>query len=504
VTARRLLYLNTHRLTAYTWQHGSLQPEGVFESGDEGLAQFGAYLRNHDRSHFSLLANIAEEGHILETIPFLQGRDRHALITRKIGQHFLGTPLATAFSLGFEKARRKNEKVLISALTNPAHIEPWLQRINGAEAPLTGLYTVAQLAGELPKNLGRRASGRRLLGMQDHSFCESFLVDGQTLFSRMAPITDSSIAGIASGLAAEAGKLHQYLVGQRLVGRDESLPVFIVAYPPAIPAIEKACPDHGNLTFSIIDSHAAAHKLGLHTPPEDNRSDFLFLHLLATDPPRQQFAGETHRHDFRLAQIRQGIIAVGLIALLGGLLFAAKETYTAYSLREEADSLKNSEADLNWRYQEISATFPQLGIDNETLRRLTTRHSELNRQQRLPDQAYTLVSRALNQMPGVTLEALDWKIGTTGKTGAPGTDAGDEITTVHGTIRVAGNASPRQILASFEQFAELLRSDPAYTANILQQPFDMESGRALRGGDSEEDNAKPRPFAVELIRKIEP
>lgn len=504
MNARRLLYLNTHRLTAYAWRHGRLQAEGVFENGDEGLAQFATYLTNHRRSYFSVLANIAEEGHVLETIPFLQGRDRQALIARRIGQHFLGTPLATAFSLGFEKVRRKNEKLLISALTNPAHVEPWLQRINSAEAPLTGLYTVAQLGGQLLKQLGQPATRCLLLSTQDHSIRESFLVDGQTIFSRMAPVTDSSIAGIASGLAAEAGKLHQYLVGQRLVGRDEPLPVFIVASPAAIPAIEKACPDQGHLSYSIIDSLAAAEKLGLHTPPEDNRSDFLFLHLLATNPPGQQFAGETHRHDFRLSQIRQGIIAVGLIALLGSLLFAARETYTAYTLRGEAEALKLSEADLNWRYQEISATFPQLGIDNETLRRLTSRHADLSRQQRLPDQAYRHLSLALNQMPGVTLEELDWKISAAGTSKAASIEGSDEVTTVRGAIRVQGNASPRQILASFEQFAELLRSDPACTVNTLQQPFDMESGRALRGGDSEEDNAKPRQFAVEIIRKIGP
>lgn len=504
MNARRLLYLNTHRLTAYSWRHGRLQSEGVFENGDEGLGQFAAYLKNHPRSQFSLLANIAEEGHIQETIPFLQGRDREALITRKIGQHFLGTPLATSLSLGFEKVRRKNEKILISALTNPAHIEPWLQRINTAEAPLSGLYTVAQLGGELLRRLGQPIGRCLLLSMQDHSIRESFLVDGHPLFSRMAPITDSSIAGIASGFAAEASKLHQYLVGQRQVGRDETLPVFIVAYPSAIPAIEKACPPHGNLTFTILDSHDAARKLGLQTPPDDNRSEALFLHLLASAPPRQQFASEAHRHDFRLAQIRHGILALGLTALLGGLLFAAKETYTAHVLREEAATLQSSEADYNWRYQEISATFPQLGIDNDTLRRLTTRYGELHRQQRLPDQAYVHVSHALNQMPGVSLETLDWKMGTAPPNAAPNADAGDEVTTVRGTIRVSGNASPRQILASFEQFAELLRSDPVYRVNILQQPFDMESGRALRGGDGEEDSAKPRQFAIELIRKTTP
>jgi hypothetical protein len=40
--------------------------------------------------------------------------------------------------------------------------------------------------------------------------------------------------------------------------------------------------------------------------------------------------------------------------------------------------------------------------------------------------------------------------------------------------------------------------------NILKQPFDLESGRSLRGGDSEDENGKPRQFTVEIIRKIVP
>lgn len=502
--ARRLLYLNTHRLSAYAWRQGKLLPEAEFETGDDGLTRFAAYLAVHRKSHFSLLANVAEEGHVLETIPFLQGSDRRALIARKIGQHFLGTPLAAAISLGYEKNKRKNEKLLLSALTNPAHFDPWLQRINQAEAPLAGVHTVAQLGGQLLRKLGQNAPRCLLLTMQDHSIRESYLVGGQALFSRMAPITDSSIAGVASSFAAEAGKLHQYLTGQRQVGRDEALPVFIVAHPQVLPAIAKACPDRGRLSFTLLDSHRAADQLGLHTRPEDSRCDFLFLHLLATAPPRQQFAGEAHRHDFRLSQLRQGLIAAGLIALLAGMLFAAKEAYLAHTLRQDAEALAASESDLSWRYQEISSTFPQLGIDNETLRRLTTRYGELSRQQRQPGAAYRAVGRALDRMSAVTLDSIEWKIGSGGPSTAASLVGNDETTVVRGAINPARNSTPRQILATFEQFVELLRADPANSVSVLQQPFDLESGRALRGGDGDDDDGKPRQFAVEITRPIAP
>jgi hypothetical protein len=154
----RLLYLNTHRLSAYRWQQGKLRCEGVFNHNDEGFRLFADYLAGHASSQFSLLANVAEEGHALETIPFLQGADRQTLITRKIGQHFLGTSLAAAISLGYEKRQRKNEKLLLSALTNPAHFEPWLGKLGEAEVALVGIYTVAQWVASCSKSLARTAA----------------------------------------------------------------------------------------------------------------------------------------------------------------------------------------------------------------------------------------------------------------------------------------------------------------------------------------------------------
>ncbi len=503
MSSRHFLYLNTHRLSAYGWRQGKLYPEGVFENDDAGLQLFAEYLARRRGSHFSLLANVAEEGYTLETIPYLQGRDRQTLIKRKIGQHFLSSPLTAAISLGYEKTQRKNEKLLLSALTNPSHFEPWLRRITDAEAPLAGIYTLAQLGGELLKRLGLASKRCLLLTLQDHSIRESYLVQGQAHFSRMAPLADSSIAGIASAFTAESGKLRQYLIGQRLIGRNEDLPVFILAHPQTIPAIEKAHPEQEGLpNFTAIDSHAAAHKIKLHALPEDNRSESLFLHLLATAPPGQQFAGEIHRHDYVLSQIRRGLIAAGSIALLAGLLFAAKEIYRAHQLREESTTLNAAAADLDRRYREISATFPQLGVDNETLHRLTERYGELRGLQRQPAASYRMLSRVLDRMPAVVLEGIDWKNGNFSPTAAA-IGAGPEILTVRGLVRQE-QASTRQTLAVFDRFVEALSADPANTVKVLQRPFGIDSGSALRGGDGTDEESKPRRFAIEIVRKAAP
>jgi len=510
--SRRLLYLDTQRLTAYLWQQGRLQPEGVFEMRPEEHQRFAEYLRAHPNSHFHMLANVAEEGHELETIPFLQGADRKALITRKLGQHFLGSPLATAISLGYEKDKRKNEKLLLTALTNPAHFEPWLKALQDADAALAGIYTIAQLGGMLLRKLGETGKRALLLTYQDHSIRESFLVDGQPLFSRMVPLFDSSIAGIASRLATESLKLHQYLASQRLIRRSEPIPIYMLAHPQAVATVRQACVDTSSLQYQILDSHQAAKRLNLKTLPGDSSSELIFLQLLASSPPRHQFATEAHRHDYRISQLRYGLIGLAIVALLGGFLFSAKQLYDNYSLRQEAASLTASETDLNWRYREISATFPHLGIDNDTLRRVTDRQKELLRQQRAPDTAFLMASRALNEMPNVHLESIEWKLGDN----APAANSAarnvigellksnNEFIILRGSIRLGPTATPRQTLATFEHFVDLLRVDRNSEVSVLQQPFEIESGRALRGGDIDSEGAQPRQFTIQIARKLAP
>lgn len=510
--SRRLLYLDTQRLTAYEWKQGRLQAEGVFEMRAEENARFGQYLREHAQSHFQLLANVAEEGHEQETIPFLQGADRKALITRKLGQHFLGSPLTLFTSLGYEKDKRKNERLLLSALTNPAHFTPWIEAFQQADAPLAGIYTLPQLSGRLLKKLGKPDERALLLTFQDHSIRESFIVGGQALFSRMAPLFDSSIAGIASRLGAEATKLHQYLVGRRQLGRNETLTVYILAHPQALGAVRHACVDTHALHFEVIDSHLAARRLDLKTLPGDTSSELIFLHLLAASPPTQQYAPETWRHDYRISQLRYGLLALAATAVLGGTLFGAKQIYDAYSLNRQTQELNASETDLNWRYREIAATFPQLGIDKEALRRITDRQNELIKLRRSPQGTLAIVSRALSEMPNINLDALEWGVGD-GKQGSAvalkellsgATKGENEHVTLRGTIRLGPGSTPRQTLATFEHFLDLLRAEREVDVHVVQQPFELESARALRGTDVDMDTATPRQFAVQIVRKAQP
>ena len=96
MTARRLIYVCAHRVTAFHWRAGELIEEGSFDATAAGQLQFAGYLAENPKSIFLLLANVAEEGFQIETIPFLRGSDRHAIVARKLGQAFFNCLLYTS------------------------------------------------------------------------------------------------------------------------------------------------------------------------------------------------------------------------------------------------------------------------------------------------------------------------------------------------------------------------------------------------------------------------
>ena len=498
--SRRVLYLDSYRLTAYRCAGGQAVADGAFEPSAEGLARFGEYLRQHAGDQYALLANLAEEGFQIEEIPFLRGADRSAVLSRRLAQVFFGTPLVAAVSLGYEKDKRRNERLLLAAFTNPAPFDPWLNTLKQAEVALSGVYSLAQLGHRLLAAEQTPPSRWMLLTTQDNTIRESFIVDGVTIFSRIAPLTDSSIAGTAATFAAEAAKLHQYLLGQRLVGRNEQLTVYLLTHPLTLRAVQKSCISNNTLNFEFLDSQQLAQRAGLKTPPTDGRCDPLFVHLLAARPPAPQYAGEELRHDFRLLQTRRGVLAFAGIAFAVALGFAAVQFFAGLHLVSRSEELSLRESELQKRYRDVTATFPQVQIDNDALRQLVGRYTELQRQQSGPRPAVAAVARALDRFPAVEIERLEWKQ-------ASGSDKGankpEESLLIDGDLRLTRKSTPRQILAMFDSFVQALAREPGISVTVIQSPFDIGSGQALKGGKGD-DPLPQRAFQLRLLHKGQP
>ncbi len=504
MTERRILHLGPHQLACYVWQGGSVRGEGVFENNPEGIAAYNDYLATNANSVFTLLVNIAEESFQLETIPFLQANDRKAVIARKLSQLFYTTPYTAAFSLGYEKTRRKDERLLLAALTAPSALDPWVSGLRDARVALAGIHSLPFLGEALLKKLKVADERCILLTLQDQTIRETFYERGRLHFSRLSPLANTSIGGIAQGFATEAVKLQQYLLSQRLIARNQPLRAIVIAHPQAMAAVEASCLNTESLTFEFVGTDTCSSSVGLKTPPGDSHVEALLAHLAVSAAPAIQFAKETLRHDYRIWQIRNALYGFGAVILLGCTLFAAKEFYSTYSLNSEAESVAQRAQEARHRYEEIRSTFPPVPTNNETLRQIIDRYAELERGGgSSPETFYRELSAALGRSPNVDVDAIAWKSGG----GAPATSGGVTLPTgnqtaaVRGTISLGAKATPRQTLAAFDQFVADLRANPALEVKVSQQPFDIDSGKSLKSGAEISGDAGVRPYALEITRR---
>lgn len=506
--ARRLLYLGTHQLAAYRWQAGTLLGEGTFEATEEGHRAFADYLGTHRASLFALLVNVPEEGFQIETIPFLRGADRQAVLARKSAQLFFNAPLSATRSLGYAKTRRKDERVLVAALTNNAFFEPWLAAFERSQALLSGIWSLPLLGGTLLDKLGLASENCLLLSVQDQSIRQSYFEKGELHFSRLAPLHNSSIVGIAQGLAAEAVKLQQYLISQRTLGRGQPITANILAHPGALKAIEASCIDTETLRFNLVDLHDCARRSGLRTLPPASHCETLFLHLLAAAPPATQFADDSLRHGYHLWRIRSALNGAAAILLLGCLLFAGKQQVDIDNTERRTAEHLQAASDARQRYESIVATFPPLATDSETLRRALDRYAGVAAGSPLPDALFRDIGQGLQAVPAIAVDAIDWQPGSiaeTDKTGAAGEardpDETHETAIVRGHLDPDGNDTPRRRVETFERFLAALRTVPSLHVEVIEQPFDTASGKSLRGGAGDDAAAQPQPFVLRASRR---
>lgn len=482
--AQHLLLLDSHQLGLYRWHQGELQEQARHPLGSAGQAALARWLEAHRDTQLRLLANLAEEGFQVATLPYLRGKDRRAVLERRQAQHFFDTPYVLETSLGHLRTHRKEERVLLTALTQPALLEPWLQLLQQGHIPFAGLYSMPQLTGTLCRLLDLPLERCLVLTVHPHGLRQSLVMGGETVFSRLTPLADSSIAGMAGSIAAEAHKLHQYLTSQRLIGRDEQLTVCPLVQQRALAAVGRTSLSQGPLVFQPVELGQAASRLNCRWVPEDSLADPLFLHLLASHPPRHQFAPALLRQDYQLARLRRGALGLGSATLVAALLVLSWALHDIRLLQAEQAHLEAEASKLQVRHEQQQAGIP--GLNLELLRHLLDQHARLQQQQR-PGQIMAILGQALDGEPEIRLDRLFWqdKDGQSSLTVEGGLPPGD----------------PRQQVQHFERLL-LALDNRGIRSEVLSHPVDMAPDKPLRGGDQDADSAPG--FRLRLYREQPP
>ena len=482
-----ILFFDGNQLRIHSWEAGHVHPATGFLPDAAGLAAFAAWVGEHRGSLLYLLADVTEEGFQLEDIPWLQGRDRSAVIKRRLGQYFYGTTLAVATSLGRATDGRRDERMLFSALTHVENFSPWLDILRQGEALLAGVWSVPLVLAECGPRWINGSGPTLLIALTSGGVRQTFFDAGKMRFSRLTPLATRSQNEISRVIGTEAANTWQYLVGQRQIRRGTTVRVHVLAGAEHIPEIQQHCRTTDELSFEFIDLAATAHNDGLKTPSGDT-ADELLVHHLATKPSRLQFARSPDRRFYRLWQLRFALTSSALVILAGGLLFAAKTGIDVHGLRQEIAGAESSTLLARHRYDALLDSLPKVNATPESLFTLMGRLDELQKRSPAMEPLLAHLARTLNETPKVELVRLEWKIAprldTPGKPGAgetPPTAPGGAWTTLElkAQLPLSLGTDLRAQKEIIDSFAERLKN-PQTTVQILAMPFDVESGKPLK------------------------
>jgi len=502
---RRILFFANAQLTAYRASGGMAVAEGHFGADPAGLEAFASYLAARRRTLFLLLADVAEEAYQTEDIPYCSGRDRRAIVTRKLAQHFYGTPYALAQSQGRLADGRRDERLLMMALTQPQHLAPWLQVLHERRCILAGLYALPQLLGAL---LPERAPAQLLLlTLTQAGLRQTFFAGGQMRFSRLTPLIEDSVPAIAAAAASEAAKMLQYLASQRLIERDAPLATLMLAGAQEAAAVLARCREVPGLHFGILDPAEVARRVGWRDTPLATHADALFCHLLARKPPDEQFAPPAELKAHRRWQVRFALQAGAALLFAASAVFAVHRGIDLLKLQDDIAAAEQQTLLNETRYAEKLKTLPQIPLGTEELRALVTRYDEVVLRAQGPTPLLVLLSRSLDAFPTIGLDRIEWSLLEQWPAGEmpPGAAAlgpGPYAqVTIAARLPVDMVGNQRGQLALVADFAKHLGATPGSLATLLQPPVDTQSGKTLKSGDEHGNPEAPR-FRLRLVRKL--
>ncbi len=514
MSAKRVLYFTSSEHYVYRWSRRALELDARFEADDDGLAEFRDFLRRQKGALFYVVADLAGEDFHEDQIPYLRGGDREAVVQRRLAQRYRDTRLATALPLGQITGERRNERLLLTSFTNTEQFTPWLDALMDSDAKLAGVYSVPLIAPALASRLGARSGPAFVITHNRAGLRQCYIDNGRLRFSRLERIGTMPPESLAAFVRSETMRLAQYLGGLRALPREgPPVQVLVVAPPGQRAVFEQALVSDARLTFRALDADEAARAVGVRRT-SGTFAEQLYLHLVVSKPPKQQFARSEERRGFRIWQLQRGIAAAGAIGFAACALYAGANWLEVMSVRDSTRFQQRQASTAGEEYARITSTFPVTQTTTENLRATVVEFRKIAAHSSTPEASLMHLSKVLEQFPQIELDRLGWRVGLPVESGretppggiaapaAAGSRPDSEVLEIAGRVNATQRSDYRGITAQVQQFAAALSAGSPYRILRTQLPFDITSQGTLTGDIGASDaNEAPR-FTIVLARSL--
>lgn len=353
---KRLFYFTGYRLSVLHWKGKELVGSSSFEPTEAGLNQFREYLSRTRNIPGKFLVDVIEEDFRNEKIPHVGSRDRKAVINRLIDRYYRSSEdFCYSETIGREKQGRKDDIVLLGAMTNPQLIEPWLYILDECEVALSGIWTLPIISKYLLKTLSASSGVVLLVSQQVNSNVRQTLFrDGKLVTSRQSIINQdiNDISAIGSLAAPEVERTIAFLRAQNLISANEVINLHILGGSEQLDSLRQSFVTDEKQNVSVHPLTQLHKKLGLKAVG-DKFSDNLFAWLCLNSRFTASHYGASRifkRHQNKL--LATGLYAASLLVLIVAILLTELNISDAIEYEKSSVLLKKEEQ----HYKELYAS----------------------------------------------------------------------------------------------------------------------------------------------------
>lgn len=513
-----LISVAAQQVSAARWRGKGFAACEAFVKDEAGLAAFQEYLATARNAPVYLMIDAVEEDYRFDSLPHALGSDRREMVARRLKQYYRNTPYCGARLLDRDPGKRRDDRYMFAALTNPELIEPWVQAVAARGLPIAGIYLLPMVSEALLGKLQIKLANLLVVSSHSSGLRLTYFRDQKLRISRLARTDDVSPQAIRS-YAEEISNTRLYLHALHIMTLDEHLTVLIVDRGGSLKELPQVIAhDNPNIDCRWLSHDGIVSGVGIAADALDSSADALYLHLLGLGAPDGNLAPPDVTAGFRRHQVRRSIYALTGVTACAAAAWCALSLFQLMNVNADAETARRETAQLQAQYQEVTRQFPAAPTSAENLKRAVDISQKIGAITRSPEAMLTLVSQALERHPAIVLKTLGWRYARAdiesdstraGKlsddvpaTGATGGAERHQSGLIEGEVRPF-HGDYRAALEAINRFAETLsQQQNVAEVRILKLPLNISPTLTLTGNTADtRDQAGRAEFKLIVVLK---
>ena len=510
MSAKLLLCVSNDQATVAVWRRRRLRSCTRFDNNEKGWMAFGNFLRGARGLPVHIIVDTVEEDFHFETLPHVRGRDRTEMVGRKLGQLYRATPYCSYALQEKGSGKRRDDRYLFAALTNPDILIPWLQAVEAASLPVSGIYPLALVSALLIERLKLKHPNLLIISKNSAGLRQTFFKNLKFRISRLTPLRGATDVA-DEHYADEIGNTRMYLDALNVTHVDDTLELIIFDQQGSLSRLPSAIiRGRANMQCRYLDINDIHARFGIPMADLEASADTLLLYLLGEQTPTLNLAPLRLTSTYRRFAAGRWVHAACAATLVGALIWSGMNIFQAMRIDQSTLDAQRQTHEYLAKYQQVTAQFPDAPTSADNLRHTVEIAEQIRAGFRSPETMFSIISHALDVSPDIRLQRLEWHYGEPAMANkeanplaAAPVGLGNLLQTgiVHGEVmRFEGDY--RAAMNAINNFLQLIVQNNAVAeVKALKLPLDVGSNSGLKGSTMAIPGKETANFEIAVIFK---